>query len=95
MSDSYELFMYEEDALVIKEEGSIIIKNRQKYKILREYNKYPICGEIMNLVAYKASKDNIIWRCHKRNLPHDIKINIGKGSFFERLQIKIPVLLKY
>jgi hypothetical protein len=44
------------------------------------------------MVSNKASIDKLIWRCHKRNPSHDIKINIREGSIFEGFQIKIPIL---
>ena len=55
-------------------------------------NICPTCGNIMSLIIHKPSKDKIIWRCHKRNPPHDIKINIREGSVFEGFQLKISVL---
>ena len=30
----------------------------------------------MNLVTQNCSCDKFIWRCHKRNPKHDIKVNI-------------------
>ena len=46
----------------------------------------------MNIVDHKASTDKVIWRCHKRINPHDIKINIRNDSIFEGFQSKINVL---
>ena len=70
----------------------LIINLLIQYKILRDKNICPKCGDLMKMVEHKASIDNLIWRCHKRLPPHDIKINIRNGSIFEGLQIKITVL---
>ena len=71
---------------------NIIINNLKIYEILRDINICPKCGDLMNIVAHKASTDNVIWRCHKRSNPHDITINISIGSVFEGFQTKINVL---
>ncbi len=53
------------------------------------------CGTEMKLVNHLLSADNIIWRCHKRNPVHDVKINIRQNSVFEGLYIKLPILYFY
>ena len=44
------------------------------------------------MVTQNNSIDKVIWRCHKRAPPHDIKTNIWEGYIFERFQIKIYIL---
>ena len=49
-----------------------------------------ICGVTQNNLI-----DKVIWRCHKRAPPHDVKTNIREGSIFEGFQIKIYILYFY
>ena len=60
----------------------LIINLLIQYKILRDKNIYPKYGFLMKMVEYKVSIDNLIWRCHKRLPPHDIKINIRQWLNF-------------
>ena len=38
--------------------------------------------------------DKHSWRCHKRKLAHDVKINIRLGTIFENFEIKIYKTVK-
>ena len=69
-----------------------IINYFQKVNVIQNRIICPNCGSEMKLVNHLPSADNIIWRCHKRNPPHDIKINIRQNSIFEGLYIKLPIL---
>ena len=73
-------------------QANIIINYLQKQKILRSNIVCPKCGNVMNMISNNASIDKLVWRCHKRQPSHDIKINIREGSIFEGFQIKIPIL---
>jgi hypothetical protein len=47
----------------------------------------------MKLVKMKSRIYGKIWRCKKKgNDPHDIKLNIRKGSIFEDIKADIRIL---
>ena len=64
-----------------------------KTKILRSNIVCRKCGNVMNMISNNDSIDKLVWRCHKRQPSHNIKINIREGSIFERFQIKILLCL--
>ena len=70
----------------------IIINYLKNYKVIKDMNICPKCGELMNIVDHKASTDKVIWRCHKSANRHDLKINMRNCSLFEVFQSKINVL---
>ena len=64
----------------------------QKTKLLKNNFICQICGSQMKMATQNNSIDKVIWRCHKRAPPHDVKTNIREGSIFEGFQIEIYIL---
>ena len=51
------------------------------------------CGSEMKLVKDKTRIDGLIWRCAKRGINrHDNRINLRKGSIFEKIKVDIRML---
>ena len=63
-------------------QSNVIINYLQKTKLLKKNFICQICGSQMKMVTQNNSKDKILWRCHKRAPPHDVKTNIREGFTF-------------
>ena len=61
--------------------------------LIKNNPKCEVCDNQMKLVKMKSRIDGKIWRCKKKgNDPHDIKLNIRKGSIFEDIKADIRIL---
>ena len=102
-NDNY--IIMNEDNEEEEEKKTIVILNMKKKIInyilqflLDNYilKKNPIwekCNKLMKLVTNKHRVDREMWRCTiKRSNKYDIKLNIRKGSMFEKFKTGIRIL---